>query len=57
MLTHRCLESRDTILDVSGGWHTHLNLLSDILADQPVRPFYRMQEHYQSEYRERLGQG
>ena len=57
VLTHRRLESRDIILDVSGGWHTHLNLLSDILADQPVRPFYRMQEHYQSEYRDRLGQG
>lgn len=55
VLTHRRLESPDTVLDVSGGWHTHLNVLADVLADQPVRPFYRMQKQYEAEYRERLG--
>jgi uncharacterized protein YndB with AHSA1/START domain len=56
VLTHRRLDTAATVLDVSGGWHTHLNLLEDILTDQPRRPFYRMQEQYHTEYRERLGQ-
>jgi uncharacterized protein YndB with AHSA1/START domain len=55
VLTHRRLESSSTVLDVSGGWHTHLNILADVLGDQPLRPFYRMQEQYESEYRQRLG--
>ncbi len=55
VLTHRKLESRDTVLSVSGGWHTHLNLLADVLQGSPLRPFYRMQQQYESEYGERLG--
>ena len=55
MLTHRRLESSDTVLDVSGGWHTHLNLLVDVLDGSPPRPFYKMQLKYESEYSERLG--
>ena len=54
VLTHTRLESKDLVLDVSGGWHTHLNLLGDILTGQPMRPFYRMQEQYLSDYRARL---
>ena len=55
VLIHRRLESADTVLDVSGGWHTHLNLLVDVLTDSALRPFYIMQQKYESEYRERLG--
>jgi uncharacterized protein YndB with AHSA1/START domain len=55
VLTHRKLDTSEIVLDVSGGWHTHLNILVDVLKGQNRRPFYRMQEQYQVEYRERLG--
>ncbi|MDH3812485.1 MAG: SRPBCC family protein [Gammaproteobacteria bacterium] len=55
VLIHRRLESTDTVLDVSGGWHTHLNLLVDVLAGRKLRPFYKLQAQFESEYRQRLG--
>ena len=55
VLTHRRLETTDTVLSVSGGWHTHLNVLVDVLEGSKPRPFYRMQQQYESEYSERLG--
>lgn len=55
VLTHRRLESADTVLSVSGGWHTHLNVLVDVLEGGRQRPFYKMQEQYESEYGQRLG--
>lgn len=54
VLTHRRLETSATVLDVSAGWHTHLNVLVDVLADRTLRPFYRMHEQYEAEYRDRL---
>lgn len=55
VLTHRRLDTKDTVLSVSGGWHTHLNVLVDVLAGSKTRPFYKMQLQYESEYSERLG--
>ncbi len=57
VLTHKRLESTDTVLSVSGGWHTHLNILVDVLNDAKLRPFYKMQLQYETEYTERLGLG
>jgi len=57
VLTHSRLESADTVLSVSGGWHTHLNVLADVLGGSKPRPFYKMQLQYESEYGERLGLG
>jgi uncharacterized protein YndB with AHSA1/START domain len=54
VLTHRRLETGDTVLGVCGGWHTHLNVLEDILNGDTLRGFYRMQERYEEEYRDRL---
>ena len=54
VLTHRRLATPNTVFDVSSGWHTHLNILVDVLVGQPLRPFYRMQTQYEAEYRERL---
>ena len=56
VLTHRRLETSDTVLSVSTGWHTHLNLLEDVLEEKKPRPFYQMQLQYESEYGQRLGQ-
>ena len=55
VLTHRRLDSHATLLDVSGGWHTHLNILVDVLEERELRPFYQMQTRYESEYQQRLG--
>lgn len=42
VLIHKRLETSDTVLSVSTGWHTHLNLLVDVLEDSQRRPFYKM---------------
>ena len=49
------LETSDIVLSVSGGWHTHLNILEDVLDERDLRPFYKMQLQYESEYGEKLG--
>ena len=56
-LTHRRLDDSNIVLSVSTGWHTHLNVLEDVLDGARVRPFYRMQTQYEGEYGERLGLG
>ena len=55
VLTHRRLETADVLLSVSGGWHTHLNVLEDVLHGKARRPFYKMQLQFEADYRERLG--
>ncbi len=55
VLTHRRLDTKDTVLSVSGGWHTHLNVLVDVLSGTRPRPFYKMQTQFEAEYSERLG--
>ena len=55
VLTHRRLETVDTVLSVSGGWHTHLNILVDVLEGGRVRPFFKMQTALEDEYARRLG--
>jgi uncharacterized protein YndB with AHSA1/START domain len=57
VLTHSLLESIDTVLSVSGGWHTHLNILVDVLEGGKPRPFYKMQTQLEAEYEQRLGLG
>ena len=57
VLTHSRLESTDIVLSVSGGWHTHLNVLEDVLGATALRPFYTMQTRLEAEYSERLGLG
>lgn len=54
ILTHRRIATSDSVQDVSGGWHTHLNVLEDVLSGGPMRPFYKMQLQYDAEYAERL---
>ena len=55
VLTHRRLDTQDIVLSVSGGWHTHLNVLVDVLNGDTPRPFYKMQARLEAEYTERLG--
>lgn len=54
VLTHSRLETPDIVLSVCGGWHTHLNVLEDVIGGNTRRPFYKMQLRFEKEYGERL---
>lgn len=55
VLTHKRLETPDTVLSVSGGWHTHLDILVDVLDGQQPKPFWESQATFEAEYTARLG--
>ena len=55
VLTHRRLVSSDVVLSVSGGWHTHLGILADILEHRQPRPFWKTQAELAADYASRLG--
>ncbi len=54
VLTHRKLESTETVVDVSAGWHTHLDILVDVLSGQEPRPFWKTHSALEQDYIERL---
>jgi len=54
VLTHRKLSSDEEVLDVSAGWHTHLDILVDILNDREPAPFWKAHTEFEAEYEERL---
>lgn len=49
-LTHRRLSSKEAVLGVAGGWHTHLAILDDVLRGNPPRPFWRTHARVEAEY-------
>ena len=53
-LTHRRLPSIEMTIDVSGGWHLHLDVLEDVLAGRTPRPFWSRQDALSEEYRARI---
>ncbi len=54
VVTHSRLPDRPNKLGVSGGWHTHLGLLEDILSGRPTRPFWKTFTRLEKEYEERM---
>lgn len=54
VLTHRRLASRALLVGVAGGWHTHLDLLEDVLAGRTPRPFWSSHARVEKEYEERI---
>ena len=54
VLTHRRLATRAAMVDVSGGWHLHLDVLEDVLAGRPPRPFWSRQDALEAEYGSRV---
>ena len=54
VLTHRRLESTDTVLSVSGGWHTHLDILVDVLEGREPPAFWKTHTAFAAEYEKRL---
>ncbi len=52
-LTHRRLGD-EMILGVLGGWHTHLDILVDILSNRTPKPFWRTHTALEAEYAKAL---
>jgi uncharacterized protein YndB with AHSA1/START domain len=56
-VTHRRLTERDSLLNVSAGWHAHLDILADRVAGRdPAGPFWSAWSRLRTEYAERLAQ-
>lgn len=54
VLTHRKLPGRTDKINVSGGWHTHLAILQEVLAGEPIGPFWSRFEKLHAEYDKRI---
>ena len=54
VLTHRRLKSREEMISVCGGWHTHLDILRDVLQETSPQPFWKRHSAIEDEYETRL---
>jgi uncharacterized protein YndB with AHSA1/START domain len=54
VLTHRRLGDRAGMVNVAGGWHTHLGILIDHLHGREPRPFWATFAGLEAEYEKRL---
>jgi uncharacterized protein YndB with AHSA1/START domain len=54
VLTHRRLGSRDGMLSVAAGWHTHLDILVARLTNATPEGFWRQHTRLEREYAQRL---
>lgn len=54
VLTHRKLATRGNMVGVSGGWHTHLAILEDLLHGVKPRPFWSNHDRVEAEYETRI---
>jgi uncharacterized protein YndB with AHSA1/START domain len=53
-VTHRKLASRDDMISVSGGWHTHLDILADRLEGRNPPSFWPTHTRLEDEYEQRI---
>jgi uncharacterized protein YndB with AHSA1/START domain len=56
VLTHRRLATRKDIVSVSGGWHAHVGILEDALAEREPRPFWTTFLQVEAQYEARTPQ-
>ncbi|MBO9330304.1 ATPase [Achromobacter xylosoxidans] len=54
VLTHRKLGSRGDMVDVAGGWHVHLGVLSARIAGREPGPFWSVLGRVEAEYWQRI---
>ena len=54
LLTHRRLDGRDEMLSVASGWHTHLDILAEVLEGRDPAPFWSAHARHEAHYEERL---
>ena len=52
--THRKLGSREMLLSVAAGWHTHFGILEDVMTGRTPRPFWSNHSRLEEEYARRL---
>ncbi|MCC5874649.1 MAG: SRPBCC family protein [Candidatus Sumerlaeia bacterium] len=52
VLTHRLLRDRREEISVSSGWHTHVDLLIDVLEGRTPQPFWEKAIHLEKVYEE-----
>lgn len=52
VLTHENLRDQEPISDVAGGWHAHLAILEDVLAERTPPPFWATHAKAQAYYRQ-----
>lgn len=53
-LTHTRLPTRDALIGVSAGWHTHLDILAARLAGEPPASFWRTMTRLDAIYDQRI---
>lgn len=53
VLTHSKLANLSEVLSVSGGWHTHLDILEDVLEGREPKAFWKMHSPLDAEYEQR----
>ncbi len=53
-LTHRRIIGRGMLTGVCGGWHTHLDILNDVLEEREPQPFWTVHTALEAEYESRL---
>lgn len=54
VITHSRLSGRQGQINVSGGWHSHLGILEDVLEGRSPRPFWKNFTKLEAEYEARL---
>ena len=54
VLTHRRLRDKSAMVNISGGWHAHLGVLADVLANRAPTAFWSVVERMHREYEERI---
>jgi hypothetical protein len=54
LLTHRNLGSRDEMIGVAAGWHTHVGILIDRLHERKSPPFWATLVALETEYGKRI---
>lgn len=50
VLTHKRLKTPDERMSVTAGWHTHLDILRDVLMEKEPQPFWARHTVLESEY-------
>jgi len=53
-VTHRRVEDRGVLLNVSAGWHAHLDILAARVAGRTPTPFWDSWQRLKTEYEQRL---
>ena len=54
ILTHTKLESREALLSVAAGWHTHVGILIDLLNGRTTPGFWKTHTRLEAEYSPRI---